>query len=128
MAYDVATLLAERDRLIGELAETRGRLGESQGNLWEAHEHLRLVRWLHAEAVWMAHVESNKADDWCAQWESAEASRRDWATEAMFSPRRREPRPSPAEVRPCSCLADGVELAARWSRPVCTVHPEGGAQ
>lgn len=53
-----------------------------------------------------------------------EASRQAWAEEAMFSPRRRELRPSPAEVRPCSCLADGVELPAGWSRPQCAVHPE----
>lgn len=59
VAAVIAPLLAERraaeQRLIGELADTRGRLGEAQGNHWAARERLDAV----------------------------EASRRDWATEAL---------------------------------------------
>lgn len=58
-----------------------------------------------------------------------EASRQAWAEEAMFSPRRREPRPSPAGTGLCACLtpegAARVAADPRWSLPQCAVHPDG---
>lgn len=152
VAAVVAPLLAGRraqeQRLIGELADTRGRLGEAQGLLWEAREHLTLLKWLHAENGWelknaWSLVFENEADA-KANAELAEkrlVAREDWkarclAADAEIDRLRREVEfEANAErydhgwmnfsLRPCACLPDGAELPAGWSLPQCSVHLEG---
>jgi hypothetical protein len=118
-----------------------------------SQQDMDLLLWLHAEAVWEARVASDAADDWCAKWEAAEASRRDWAAEAdrltevvrALSGELGEAgfehaavTAALATVQPdlefdydepplCSCLTpDGaaVVLAGGLCLPLCAVHPE----
>ena len=105
-----------------------------------------LLLWLHAEAVWEARVESGRADDWCAKWDAAEASRRDWAADADRLDTALDV--IAAHCEELSANADakigevaGADLAwaawgraAQWLRharnqrpcslPLCAVHPE----